>query len=331
MSIPDEAAEAPGNGPSSAGSKRRSPWKRVATVVFVVALFVWVGRRIVGDAEGVDWSNLVVDWRSIALATVAWAIIFVFRAWLWGAMMRRTGYAVGHVAGARVFLASHLGRFLPGKVWSVMGAGIFARELGVPASASAVSMTVFLIMYYLMGSLAALLVVYRLSQGYRWSAVAVGVLGLVMLGFLASRWFPILLHWVGRKTGRNLTDLKLPSPGVLVLVALGLALVWLVAGWALCVMVAGILPPDAAPLSLVDGVGTYAASLVAGFAVLFAPAGLGVREAVMLELLRPEHGGAYAGLIALVSRIIITTLELLLSLWGIWPHLRRKKRGAAAS
>jgi hypothetical protein len=314
----------------AAGGKSRPLWKRLAVYGFVLALFLWVGRRIVTDAGEVDWSNLVRDWRLIGLATAMWVSVFVFRAWLWGEMMRRIGYPVGHVAGARVFLASHLGRFLPGKVWSVVGAGIFAKQAGVPGPAAAVTMTVFLIIYYMMGSLGALLVVWRLSQAHLWSAIVAAVLGLAVLVFLGSRWFPVLLHWVGRKAKRNLTDLKLPSPGVLIVVALGLALVWVVAGAALAVMSSAITPAGSPSLSVIDGVGTYCSALVAGFAVLFAPAGLGVREAVMLELLAPTYGGAFAGLIALVSRIIITSLELLLSLWGIWPHLRARKRPESA-
>ena len=104
---------------------------RWGTTIFVTALFAWVIRSIVRDAERLEWHGLVSDPWPIVTSVVLWLVAFLFRAWLWGEMMRRTGYAVPHVAGARVFLASHLGRFLPGKMWSVLGAGIFGKQLGV--------------------------------------------------------------------------------------------------------------------------------------------------------------------------------------------------------
>lgn len=307
----------------------RPAWIKWATRVVVFVLFAWVIRNIVRDAERIDWSELGSEPGPFVFSAFLWFVAFAFRAWLWGEMMRRTGYPIGHLAGARVFLASHLGRYLPGKMWSVLGAGIFGKQEGVPAAACALSMTVFLIIYYMLGSLAALLVIWQLSELHLWSAVIVGVLGIATLVFLGTRWFPLLLHWIGRKAKRNLADVQLPSPSVLVLVGVGLAAVWAVTGWALVQMTRGVLPPGSPPMSFIDGLGVYAASLVAGFLALFAPAGLGVREAVMTALLQPVYGGAFAAVISIVSRLTITVLELVLSFWGIWPHMMARRKQAA--
>lgn|GEM_PF-1228224 len=321
---PPDASEA-----SPEQTKKKSAKRRLLFVfkfVVIGGLFAWVGQSIARDASSLDWSNLIQDPLPIVAAIGLWLVAFLFRAWLWGEMMRRTGYPVGHVAGARVFLASHLGRFLPGKIWSVAGAGIFGKEHGLPARASAVSMTIFLIIYYMMGSLVALLVIWRLGQAQVLVAVAIGVGGVGALGLLMSPLFPKLLRWIGRKFNRDMSELKLPSPGMLAVVALGLAAVWLLAGLGFAVMIRGVVPPDSGGVPLVVGVGTYASALVAGFAALFAPAGLGVREAVMLSLLKPSIGAAVAGLATLTSRLIITSMELLLSLWGAWPFLVTRRR-----
>lgn len=325
-SIPTEA---PTEKPETKSAKRRL--LSVAKFVIIGGLFVWVGRSIARDASSLDWSNLIKEPSWIVAAIGLWLVAFGFRAWLWGEMMRRTGYPVGHIAGARVFLASHLGRFLPGKVWSVAGAGIFGKDHGLPARASAVSMTIFLIIYYMMGGLAALLVIWRLGQAQVLVAIAIGVGGATALGLLMSPLFPRLLRWVGRKFKRDMSELKLPSPAMLAVVALGLALVWVLAGTGFTLMIRGVVPAGSQNVPLVVGIGTYASALVAGFAALFAPAGLGVREAVMLALLEPSIGAAIAGLATLTSRLIITTMELLLSLWGAWPFLmsRRKKDAEA--
>lgn len=308
---------------------KRPEWLRWLTIAFVIALFAYVVRNIVQDAGNVEWSGLIRRPENIAAAMGLWAFVFLFRAWLWGEMMRRAGYPVGHIAATRVFLASHLGRFLPGKLWSVLGAGVFGKQLGVPASACAVTMMVFLIMYYMMGSLFVLLVIGQVSQTHIWAAIAIGILGIGTLVFLGTKWFPMVLRWVGRKANRNLDDVSLPAPFVLVLVALGLGLVWAGAGTAFGLMIGGILSDDAPKVGLLHVIGSYASALVAGFAVLFAPAGLGVREAVMTVLIKPLYGGALAGVIAIVARVLMTSLELLLSLWGIWPHLKARRQAKA--
>lgn len=314
---------------TSAVPKKKSPFKRVLRLggtVLIVGLFVWVIRSIAADASQLDWSNLVRDPVALVVAVVLWSTAFTFRAWLWGEMMRRLGYPVGHFAGARVFFASHLGRFLPGKIWSVAGAGLFGKRYGLPAKGSVVAMMVFLIIYYMVGSLFTLLVVWELSAAHVGVAIAIAVGGVGLLVFLATPLFPALLRWLGKKFGRDMTELRLPSAGVLVMITLGLTGVWLVAGSAYVALSRAVVPPEAGTLDFVTGWGVYASALVAGFAALFAPSGLGVREAVMLALLESSFGAAFAGVVTIASRVVITSLELTFSLWGAWPALRERRR-----
>ncbi len=331
---PSPQEEAPANEqdePAQTARPPRSTRKKVIMVVNIVlitALFAWVIKSIVADASRLDWSNLVRDPGALAIAMALWAVAFTFRAWLWGEMMRRIGYPVGHLAGARVFFASHMGRFLPGKVWSVAGAGLFGKRYGLPPRASVVAMTVFLIIYYMVGSLLTLLVVWQLSTAHIGVAIAIAVGGLGLLGFLATPLFPALLRWLGDRFGRDMSQLRLPSPKVLVMVALGLLAVWLTAGSAYVMLSRAVVPPEAGSLGFVAGWGVYASALVAGFAALFAPSGLGVREAVMLALLEPSLGAAFGGVVTIASRVLITSLELTFSLWGAWPALVARRRAS---
>ncbi len=331
---PSLHAQAPStaqDGPTEAVKQPRSTKKKVLMVVNIVlitALFAWVVTSIVADASKLDWSNLVRDPWALAIALVLWATAFCFRAWLWGEMMRRIGYRVGHLAGARVFFASHMGRFLPGKVWSVAGAGLFGKRYGLPPRASVVAMMVFLIIYYMVGSLLTLLVVWQLSAAHAGVAIAIAVGGLGLLVFLATPLFPALLRWLGNKFGRDMSQLRLPSAKVLVMVAIGLLAVWLAAGSAYVMLSRAVVPPEAGALGFVAGWGVYAAALVAGFAALFAPSGLGVREAVMLALLEPSLGAAFGGVVTIASRVLITSLELAFSLWGAWPALVERRKAS---
>jgi hypothetical protein len=180
----------------------------------------------------------------------------------------------------------------------------------------------------MVGSLFTLLVVWELSATHIAVAIAIAVGGVGLLVFLATPLFPALLRWLGKRFGRDMSELQLPSAGVLVMITLGLCGVWVVAGSAYVMLSRAVVPAEAGTLAFVSGWGIYASALVAGFAALFAPSGLGVREAVMLALLEPSLGAAFGGVVTIASRVVITSLELTFSLWGAWPALRERRARA---
>jgi hypothetical protein len=55
----------------------------------------------------------------------------------------------------------------------------------------------------------------------------------------------------------------------------------------------------------------FAAAYVLGYAMIFAPAGLGPREGFLIAFLTPHVGAASAGVIAVVARLWTTVVELL--------------------
>lgn len=296
---------------------------RVIGALLVVALLGWVGKGLVEDADQLDWTHAFEQPDWLAGAALAWLVTFVFRGWLWGEFLRRSGYPVPAIAPIRVFYASQLGRFLPGKVWSLLGAGAFGPRIGVPASASMLYMFVFLVLHYMVGCVLALFVVEAFSQ-FAWTAGAVAVFGVGLLGFLFTPAFPKLLARLGRLTGRPLDEIPLPSPAVLLMTVVGLAIAWMGAAFGFWCFVRAMVPAETAVLAPVGALGAFSASLVAGFLAIFAPMGLGVREAVMVGAIGGELGVGYAAMVAIGSRVLLLAVELTLSAWGIWPHLFRK-------
>ena len=89
-------------------------------------------------------------------------------------------------------------------------------------------------------------------------------------------------------------------------------------------------PSNADPVPLLNAISTMAASAVIGFAVLIAPSGLGVREALIVTLLAPSLGVGGAGLVAIACRIVMIVVELSLSLWGIAPWLSAAREAVEA-
>jgi uncharacterized membrane protein YbhN (UPF0104 family) len=84
------------------------------------------------------------------------------------------------------------------------------------------------------------------------------------------------------------------------------------------------------PISLVPAFAAAAAMAASlGFLALFAPAGLGVREAVFLAVLGPAIGGEHAAIVAVAIRLLYTLAEVGMALVGmvVLRHARGEDSG----
>ena len=100
------------------------------------------------------------------------------------------------------------------------------------------------------------------------------------------------------------------------------AIGWILQGLAFWVLARGL----GFDLTLLEGVPAFPAAYLAGYVALFAPAGAGIREGVLVALLGPIMG-AGAGVVALVARLWTTAVELLPALVLAGGYLRTSKKG----
>jgi glycosyltransferase 2 family protein len=116
----------------------------------------------------------------------------------------------------------------------------------------------------------------------------------------------------------------LPAPGTVALLAVGYAVYWAVTGLAFAALVASVhrLEPGEVPLV----VAAYAAAYAVGFLSLLTPAGLGVREGVLVVALSPVLPAGPALVVALVSRLWMMAVELA---GAAVAHVAAGRRGAA--
>jgi hypothetical protein len=126
-----------------------------------------------------------------------------------------------------------------------------------------------------------------------------------------------------RLPGLDPADLT-PSPGTVALLVVGYALYWAVTGLAFAALVASMYPLAAADIPLV--VAAYAAAYAVGFLALLTPAGLGVREGVLVVALAPVLPAGPALVVALVSRLWMMLVE---AAGAAIAHLIARRRARA--
>lgn len=242
----------------------------------------------------------------------------------WRALLRGLGSPLPERPATRVFFLSQIGKYLPGSVWTFLAQMELGRDLGVPRRRSAVAGVLFVGMHTLTGLVVAAATLPLVSpeavRRYAW-ALALAPVGMVILypGVL-NPLVGFLLRLVRRP------GLEEPLRGGAMLRAAG----WLLVMWSLYGVSTLLL---AAPLGIEHGqqayfvaVGAYALSWAAGFLVVIAPAGLGVREAAMVLTLSRVMPLADAAAVAAASRVVQTAGD---GLWALIAVCLRPNRDRA--
>ncbi len=250
-----------------------------------------------------------------------------FSALCFRALLIELGNRLPLPAALRVFFLSQVGKYLPGSVWPLLAQVELSRDLGVPRQRSATAGVLFLGLNPITGLIvaAATLPIFSpdAARHYLW-ALAVVPIGLAVL-------HPRVLNPVLGQAFRLIRRPPLERP----LRAAGLAraagwlfVMWLCYGLSILAL--------AAPLGIRGGqsflvsTGAYALAWSAGFLVVIAPAGLGVRDAALVLTLTPVMSVASATAVAAVSRVVQTAGDGLWALAAGALHARAKLRRETA-
>ena len=254
-------------------------------------------------------------WWLVA-SVVAFMIAEAAYASAWPATLRRVGYPVAPVTASATFLVTQTAKFVPGSVWHAVGRVGTADRLGVPkrvvggALAQEVSASVAAaVLVAGVGGAVSPFLVDEVGAWQRLLEMALTALTAVAAALVGRR-------AAVRIAGRPLLEGR----------AFGVVLAWHLAVWVGYGIAAGFLASGlGAPL--LPTVGVFSLAWVAGFVVVGAPAGLGVREAVMTAALTPTAGADVALTIALGTRAVWTLVQLGGAALAV-PYLARRGRWA---
>jgi len=140
---------------------------------------------------------------------------------------------------------------------------------------------------------------------------------------LHPRTIPAVLDWLLRLLGREPLGARASTRSMLG-AALWSFAVWLVMGLHLVVFVRGLGAVGVGEAAA--AVGGIALAWAAGLIFIAAPAGAGVREAVLVATFTPHIGAGPALAAALASRVLLVVADVLLAIAG--SAVFRRQRGA---
>jgi uncharacterized membrane protein YbhN (UPF0104 family) len=261
--------------------------------------------------------DLSLDLRAILLAALTvWATyLILIEAWRW--VILGWGQSLGRPQAARIWLVSNLGRYLPGKVWSIAGLAVLASRAGVKswaATGSAVAMQALAV-----GTGAS---VVAIAAPQTASPLQLALAGVIAVAFV---WLLVSPTGVSRVVSALRPQAEFRPLDLRAAISAGLVtvLAWITYGVAFWLLANGVLANDA--LDLRSAIGVFAAGYIVGLLAIFAPGGVGVREAVLVALLTPRIGPGEALALAVASRLVLTLCEVVAALVVLPLSLRGKE------
>lgn len=289
---------------------------RIAFALVVVASIAWF---VVASWEDVAAAIGRLDaWMLVA--AVASAVLGICCGMLsWRACMRALGADLPLGASAGAYFVGQLAKYVPGSVWAVVAQADLAARHGigrtVTAAASLAQMLVSVLSGMLVGGIGLLLAGSDALATYWWIVPASAACGAMLWPSLLQR----VLRLAGRVLRREALQRIEVRPGAMLAASAWCAVMWLLFGLQFALLVVPF--ADGSSTLLLAGA-AYAFAWVAGFVIIFLPAGAGAREGVLVLALAGAIGAPAALSMALVSRFAMLLADLVVALAG-WAGLRR--------
>jgi glycosyltransferase 2 family protein len=293
---------------------------RMAFLLIALTAAVWL---VVSRRDEVTAALAQVSPAGFLLSTLAAVVAYFCPMLAWRRLLADLGSPLPLAPAARIFFLSQLGKYVPGSIWTVVAQVDLGRELQVPPRRSAAVALLALAVGLLGGVLTALVTLPfampELIGDYWWVLLAVPVLLGVLHPRVVAMWTGLLSTLTRRAGGSVQVGYRA------IAVALGwTALCWLMLGVQLYLL----LPSEAAatPSAFLLCAGLYALAWCAGFLAFVAPAGAGVREAVLVVGLAPFVPAGGALVVALLSRVVATLADVILAAGGVLAARMRQAR-----
>jgi hypothetical protein len=297
---------------------------RALRIVMAILALSFVSWSLYGLVKRWDGASLHVDWALVAIGSIPLAIGVALQAVVWTYFARRLAEKqLPFGPSVALYMESMLARYLPGKVGLVVVRVAGGPSIGMSGKLVAVSILLEMLSFTAVGGMVGSLAlavspnrdaIVGALGSWVWVLVAGFTFSLVVLLATDRKHLPVRVKkflGVEGTTGVLL-------PWWLPIAHVGYWSTWVIHGY-LTTMAVG------APSGLaLAAAGLYALAVLAGFLAVVAPAGAGVREAVISLALAPVVGSAAALAAVVISRIGSVIMDVVV--WLLSRPLAFEKR-----
>jgi uncharacterized membrane protein YbhN (UPF0104 family) len=226
----------------------------------------------------------------------------------WWNLMGTFGKSTPWLISSRIHLTSNLAKYIPGSVWQLGGKFLLTRNTGVSKKGTIRAMVVEVLLLVFIG-LALAIIFFPTYLGSLTTISTFQRLFFPFLGFIILG----LLYGSSKFISRQNEDLSpnqdRPSSRGMTLTVLLFLIGWVLLGFSFWLVGRSVLSLELNSFPLFTF--TLATSFLIGFVVIFLPGGIGLRETLMVVLLKGTFSPAESVLIAGLSRFVLTLADFL--------------------
>ncbi len=296
---------------------------RTLQVVFVFLLLFYVVSPLWKSASAFKDTFMTLKPLSLVAGIIILSLVIICYPFLWKFILGSLGYGIKSRTAVISWIYSNIGKYMPGKVWQFIGRTALTKKvkpeitlftvfLEVAISFSAAVM-VFFLRFMVVKNMPILWLVY--------AAFLFLILLLVQHPKVVS--FVLRIFAKLRRQEFCVSSMKLSIKNSIMLFFAYFVL-WVFTGFSFWIMIQG----SKINVGLLDAVTTYPISWILGYLFLIAPAGLGVREGVLMSLLKGIYPETVASAYSVLTRIALVTSDFLL-FFVIWLLNILKWKGEA--
>lgn len=307
-------------------------WLGTALAVIGSAVFI---AHVVSSLNFADFRDHLSP-RSVLglLGTVLlYSLVVPLGALAWQRILAGLGHRAAYAALLSIMLTTQAGKYLPGNVGQHIGRFALSLSLGIPATLLVVSLGYELALLLFADLLTALVSGALSGPGLallldeRGSAMAIaGVLAVAGFGAIALsvRLLPVLVRRFASRSAAAMDRLPPLALRTIAEVVGIFAFSMLCVGAGFSVLAHGLLA--GAPVDFALLTAAFAIAWAVGFVTPGAPAGIGVREALLLIMLSPSLGTGDASLLIVALRIATTLGDMLCFVAGLALTARLRRQ-----
>lgn len=298
--------------------KHSLSFKNLLKWLWTLLVLAFVVYYLINNRETLQASLVHLSWTTLLLAL---SVIIVAKLLLTTNMLfalQKAGYTTSFRYCFNTYNLTQLAKYIPGSIWQFVGRVALLREKGVSATqirdsmlaehlwVLASALLIGLLGVFLAGHFALILHLDRYFTQLAGALIASSAIIAVGLLFLP----------LGRRLLRWALRLR---PGIKE--ATNLFFMWIFLGLAFWFVLHDF---QQQAVSLFYIIGLYALAYLVGFLVPFAPAGLGVREAILVFGLSSFVGVEVAILLAGINRLLYFVVEALLGVAAfLWLEISK--------
>ena len=288
--------------------------------LIIVLIFVFLGREITVNWQEIKQYNFTLRYDYFILSVVVLSFSFLGLAYIWRLILLKIEPKanISFLPAFRLYIYSEFGKYLPGKIWAVLGRVYLGTRHGVSKTPLFISSFLDSVLAVL-GMLTLGLIMLSIFFGYLTPWLYLFSVNILIFDLIIIH--PKIFYPLINKVLDRLKKVKIDSSQYLSLrnIAVFYLLYCLVAfsyGLAFYLLVQSI---TLISLSALPGViGAYLLATSLGVVALFAPSGLGIREGLLVMLLQLYLPLSIAVLISFIARLWFTLTEVgLLGIAGI--------------